>query len=143
MTQKLKADDIERIYRSAWNPNYTIPEVAKKYGICEGYVNKIKHGVVWSNITGHAKGTIPELFYKRKQKSVKKMSNNQKIAVLLKGQEDVPLIDDKYWKLFVEYGQDTADEFKQRIYGTRKRFGRRLTIDEVEEIFKHFLKIGN
>jgi hypothetical protein len=65
--KKLTVEDVLKIYRCAWNPRYTIPEVGKKYGICEGYVIKIKHGSVYVNITRHVKSTIPALAYKLKK----------------------------------------------------------------------------
>jgi hypothetical protein len=68
------------------------------------------------------------------------MSIHQKLTILMKGQEAALLIDDRYWNLFELFGQEIAEKFKQRIYETRGRLGRRLTIPEVDEIYQKLTK---
>jgi hypothetical protein len=140
MTKKLTTEGVLKIYRLSWNDNYTLAQIARKCGISEGYVGEIKHGRAYGNITGHVKGTIPALACKPKKKPEMSMNMEQKFARLLPCTDAALVIDEKYWLLFHEFGEETADEFKQRIYENRGAVGRKLKIPEIEELFQQFRK---
>ena len=112
---KLTEDEALKIYRKAWSCNFTMLDVARKCGISKGYVAKIKHGVVWSDITGHQEGVKPSFAYVYKPKILAKMSIDQKLAILLPHPDVNLTITDREMDLCEEFGSDIAYEFKQKI----------------------------
>jgi hypothetical protein len=127
--QKLTGEQALEAYKAAWRGESNA-EIAERYNITKAQVSAIKNGHCWRSVTLHQKGTVP------------KMSIEQKKDVLLKGQEADIAIDDRFLALLEEYGQDIADQFKQTIYDMRGTLRRKLTIVEVEKIYKQFRKDG-
>jgi hypothetical protein len=66
------------------------------------------------------------------------MSIEEKLAILLSEPDTALTISVRYWDLFDELGEDFANRFKQIVYEIRGILGRRLTIQEVENIYQKF-----
>jgi transposase len=127
---KFTAEQALEAYKLAWRGESNA-EIAERYNTTKNTVSQIKNGFTWSSVTLHKKGKAP------------KMSIEQKKAILLKGQEAAIAIDDKYWGLFDDLGEDVAKQFMQKIYNKRGLLRRRLTIQEVEEIYEQFKNGSN
>lgn len=125
--QKLTKEEALELYKAAWRGESNA-EIAERYNTTKNTVSQIKNGYTWRAVTFHQRGTVP------------KMSIEQKKAILLKNQEATIAIDDRFWDLYEEYGQDIADQFKQAIYDKRGLLRRKLTIAEVENLFEQFRK---
>lgn len=66
------------------------------------------------------------------------MTIDEKIAILLSEPDVEITIDNRFWDLSEEFGSDIAYQFKQTIYDKRGLLRRKLTINEVKEIYQKF-----
>lgn len=62
---KITETEALEIYHLVWFTDMTLKEIGKKYNLSVGGVTGIKYGHTWSEITGHVKGTKPNLINKQ------------------------------------------------------------------------------
>jgi len=128
--QKLTGEQALDAYKAAWRgePN---GQIAEKYHVTKAHISSIKNGYSWSSVTLHQKDKVP---------SVARMPFDEKMKTILKKTDVAITIDNCFWDLYDELGEDIAIEFKQTIYDKRRLLNRKLTIAEVEEIYEQFRK---
>ena len=129
--QKLTAKEALELYNSAWRGDLTNAEIAEKYHVTKDVVSSIKNGFTWSSVTLHQRGKVPTVAY---------MPFDEKMKTILKKPDVAVTIEDLFWDLSEEFGSDIAYQFKQTIYDKRGLLRRKLTINEVKEIYDQFRK---
>ena len=125
---RLIAEEVSVIYRLAWSGDLPTEEIAVEYSVSKAHISAIKHGRIWSYVTGHQRDSIAHISFEQKK------------AFLLKNHEAAIVIDDIFWDLFDEFGQDVAKNFKQRIYEIRCLSKLKLAVNEIQEIYNQFRK---
>lgn len=129
--QKLTQEESLKAYKLSWRGDMSNAEIAEKYHVTKAHISAIKNGYIWSSVTLHQKGKVP---------SVARMPFDEKMKTILKKPDADITIDNRFWDLYEEHGQDTADQFKQRIHEKRLLLNRKLMIPEIEEIYEKLRK---
>jgi uncharacterized protein YjcR len=129
--QKLTQEESLEAYKLSWRGDMSNAEIAEKYHVTKAHISAIKNGYIWSSVTLHQKGKVP---------SVARMPFDEKMKTILKKPDADITIDNRFWDLYEEHGQDTADQFKHRIHEKRLLLNRKLMIPEIEEIYEKLRK---
>ena len=131
--QKLTAKEALEIYKLAWTGDMTNSEIAERYHVSKNVVSSIKHGFTWNSVTLYIRGKVP---------AIAQTPFKEKMKTIFKKPDTDLTIDNRYWDLWEqhgdEYGEDVAKQFRQSIHEKRGLLRRKLTINEVEDIYQKF-----